>query len=188
MAEFSVTVQSWLLSGSNDAPTVSGFLFGTLSALAAGMIVNAIRWHTVDRIHYLTGVPRRSHNNPRLADQMPSFEHLVRVQFRYYECYANMFVSLAFLAACYRANHSVSSEVWLAFVVVELILWSASRRTLAVYHTRLLLISPGCQESKTIDRKTKKCYTPESPSRRKIVSVFVPAMRNRALRQYYRNR
>lgn len=136
-ARFSVSLQEWLGAAPDTVPTLAGFLFGTLAAIAAGLIVNAVRWHLVDPLHYASGVPRRNWNYSQLPAQVEAFRYLVTAQFRYYECYANTMVAISFTFAAIAATTGVSREGVAAFLAVELVLWSASRRTLLNYHQRV---------------------------------------------------
>lgn len=181
LARISPTVNGWLTSGANEVSTVSGFLFGTLAAVAAGLVINAIRWHTVDPLHYASGVPRKSWDYSRLPEQILAFQYLVSNQFRYYECYANTMVAIAFSSAVWFATTDpVDPAMVAAFFTIQFILWSASRRTLLNYHRRIgAFLSEQDSESQplaeTIDQSVPSWYTQRVAIRRyrKIIFPFV---------------
>lgn len=52
VSDFLPAVEPWLRGGDNP-PTVGGFLYGTLAALASGLTISAIRWLTLDQLHHL---------------------------------------------------------------------------------------------------------------------------------------
>ena len=181
VARISPTVDAWLRAGADEVPTVSGFLFGTLAAIAAGLVINAIRWHTVDPLHYASGVPRKRWDYPRLADQVAAFQYLVANQFRYYECYANTMVAIAFSSAVWFATaDSIDATAVAAFLAIQFVLWSASRRTLLNYHRRIgAFLGEQYPEKKplanTIDQSVPYGYTRRVAVRRyrKIIFPFV---------------
>src|SRR5437667_438340 len=39
------------------APSVGGFLYGTLASTAAGLVVSGVRWAVVDQVYHRTGIP-----------------------------------------------------------------------------------------------------------------------------------
>src|SRR4051812_48830029 len=54
---FSPTLRGWFALNPAAAPTLGGFLYLTVAALAAGMTVSAMRWVIVDSFHACTGLP-----------------------------------------------------------------------------------------------------------------------------------
>ena len=165
VAHLSPTLSTWLSTTPVSGPTMSGFLFSTFAATGAGLVVNAVRWHLVDPIHYVTGVPRKTWDYPRLPNQVQAFQFLITNQFRYYECYANTMVSVAFAVGVWLTTSSVlTAEFCATILVIEFVLWSASRRTLSNYHRRIAafldhLDSRTANPTSLIDQKCEECYT-----------------------------
>jgi hypothetical protein len=160
-------IQQWLAVAPQVSPTIGGFLYSTLGAVGAGIFVNAFRWQVVDRLHHLTGVPKRTWDYSRLPSQLGAFQFLVSNQFRYYECYANLLVSIGFTFVVYAVNDKLAIGVWVAFWCVEVVLWNASRRTLVNYHARIgafLGPSPDLASS-YVDRTKHVRYTSPGPRR-----------------------
>lgn len=150
----SPTVNSWFSVSAESTPTIGGFLFGTVAAIATGLLVNAIRWHTVDPLHFATGVPRKCWDYPRAPDHVPALQFLVANQFRYYECYANSAVAIALAATIWlRAGDRPSPWLLLGIATLELLLWSASRRTLCNYHRRINAFLANTLEPREPDSK-----------------------------------
>ena len=176
----SPTVANWLTVNPDASPTIGGFLFGTIAAVAAGLVVNAIRWHIVDPLHYASGVPRKNWDYSKLPQQMAAFQFLVSNQFRYYECYANMMVAFAFTSAIWMGSTAnISGNVVAVFLCVELVLWNASRRTLKNYHLRIAaflrqLDAPQHREPESvIDPRRFDRYTGRSTVRRRVIFPFL---------------
>ena len=89
----SPTVASWLNASQQAAPTVAGLLLLTVASLASGLVVSVIRWAVVDTIHHRTGVPAPDWEFANLQDRLSGFLAIVENHYRYYQCYANMFVA-----------------------------------------------------------------------------------------------
>jgi len=80
--------------GVEGSPTLSGFLSGTLEAIAAGLTVSTLRWLVIDTFHHRSGVRPPHWDFARLAGGAAAFEILVDIHYRYYKFYANMVVAL----------------------------------------------------------------------------------------------
>jgi len=188
LGRVSAVIGHWLATSPDASTTISGFMFGTLAAVGAGLIVNAIRWHVVDPLHYASGVPRKIWDYPTLPHQVSTFQYLVDKQFRYYECYANMMVAISLSSAIWFATSASVDLVLVAlFIAIQLVLWSASRRTLLNYHSRVAVFlrhhtgrSDGSIE--TIDPPTRNCYTSTSMVRRRRgIFAFILRRKKRPL-------
>src|SRR5947209_7139215 len=70
---FSPTLRAWLATGPADAPTIGGFLYLTVAALAAGMTVSAVRWAVVDTLHRWTGLPAPPLDFAKLGRNVEAF-------------------------------------------------------------------------------------------------------------------
>lgn len=133
----SETVRLWLGADPSANQTIGGFLHSTVAAVGAGMLINAVRWHTVDLLHHLTGVPKKNWDYSQLPERIDAFRFLVGNQFRYYEFYSNTFVASAIAFTAWAITQkSVPAWLVICFLSGEIVLWSASRRTLSHYLCR----------------------------------------------------
>jgi hypothetical protein len=180
VGRFIPVVRESLMVSSASAPTVEGFLFVTLAAIGLGLLVNAVRWQIIDNLHYWTGVPRRSWDYSMLPDRIGAFQYLVANQFRYYECYSNLVVAVgASHGSAELAGHATWSERTIVAVIL-VILWNASRKTLANYHSRIgAFLTAGLQrdsvDAEIVDQVENVRYTPIrsiGPRQRVIRSKF----------------
>lgn len=133
--------QVWLTSGSaENAPTIGGFLYGTLASMAAGLIVSALRWMVVDKVYHRTGIREPRWDFQKLSENLAAFEGLVANHYRYYQCYSNLMLSIALLYTIRFPTipHGTARGIWLdlAFVLTEVILFFGSRDTLRKYYRR----------------------------------------------------
>lgn len=143
---FSPAIQSWLATAPADPPTIGGFLYLTVAALAAGMTVSAIRWALVDRLHHLTGLPPPSLDFGTLGKNVEAFVLLIDIHYRHYQFYANMLVAVAIAYVCYRVRMASPLHVgWpdIAFLVLEGVFLITSRDTLRKYYSRSRQLLPA---------------------------------------------
>lgn len=137
---FSETVRRWLGTSSQQSPTVGGFLYVTLGAIAAGLMVSTIRWMLIDRIHHRTGIHQPTWEFSALGNKLAAFELLVASHYFYYKFHANMLVAVAFTFFAYAMgtpNRGLGFiGISLSFVIVETVLWVGSRDTLRKYYQR----------------------------------------------------
>ncbi len=136
---FSPTIRVWLGSAPADAPTVGGFLYLTIAATAAGLVASTVRWAVIDTLHHLTGVPRPKWNFSRLQRNISAFNLIVEHQYRYYQSYSNMVVSLVFLYAARRSSLGLTPIVdWtdITLFVLIFIFFLGSRDTICKYVER----------------------------------------------------
>ena len=146
---FSETVATWL-GPEATGPSVGGFLFGTLASIGAGLIVSAVRWMLVDRVHHWTGLRRPSWNMVALQRHLDAFKLLVEDHYRYYQFYANMWVACILSYAAYNIAYgflsSGNSVADVAFLLLLVVLFAASRNTLKKYYERTAeLLGRPCQ-------------------------------------------
>lgn len=140
IAPYSETVRSWLGTPSATAPTVGGFLYVTLAAVALGMTASVIRWLILDWLHHHTGIQRPNWDFSLLQPNLGGFLMIVESHYRYYQCYGNMFVSLGIVAI---------GQIWLPVLPPEKnrlllagilllmdLFYVASRDALAKYYGR----------------------------------------------------
>lgn len=71
---FSPTIRSWLEPSSLvTAPTLGSFLYVLLGSLAAGLIISALRWATLDTFHHATGLAAPALNFATLPQNLEAF-------------------------------------------------------------------------------------------------------------------
>ena len=137
---FSPTVRTWFSSPTDNSPAVAGFLYVLLASTAVGLIVSAIRWAVIDRVHAWTGLPSPQWDYAALNDRLPAFQVLVQHHYRYYQFYSNLLVAVIL---AYSAR-SAALRIWPgqggwtdgAVLLVVAILIAGSRDTLRKYHQR----------------------------------------------------
>lgn len=120
-------------------PTIGGFLYLTLAAIAAGMTVSAIRWAVVDTLHAKTGLKLPPLDFARLGENVNAFTLLIEIHYRHYQFYANMLVATAIAYVSYRIAVGVFRGPWwidCGFVVLEGVFFATSRDTLGKYYAR----------------------------------------------------
>ena len=137
---FSPTVNSWLLTSQHRGPTVAGFMYVTLASLVSGLTVSAVRWALLDTLHHATGIRPPYWDFRRLDNRLKGFLALVENHYRYYQFFGGMFIAVAFT---YRAWLIwLGKPIWeiswatACFLVLEGIMFAASRDTLRKYYTR----------------------------------------------------
>lgn len=139
-------VDVWLSAVSTDAPTLGGFLFFTVAALAVGMTVSAVRWAIVDTIHYRTGLAPPPLDFSRLGVRVMAYQLLIEIHYRHYQFYANMFVALGLAWSAHRLNFGLDNPFGMADGIVmalEFVFLVTSRDTLRKYHVRLGQLLPA---------------------------------------------
>lgn len=139
LSEFSPTLQSWFAASSADAPSIGGFLYLTVAAIAAGMTVSALRWAIVDTFHSLTGLTLPNLDFSRLGENVSAFTLLIDIHYRHYQFYANTAVATVIAYACYRIKLGAASPLGVVdagVAILELIFIATSRDTLRKYYSR----------------------------------------------------
>jgi hypothetical protein len=145
-SQFSVTLKSWFATTPSDVPTIGGFLYLTVSSIAAGMTVSALRWAAIDSIHRRTGLPMPNLEFARLGANVTAFGLLIEIHYRHYQFYSNMFVATAIAYVCY---HVKLGTIWplewidLGFVILESVFFATSRDTLKKYYARASQLLSG---------------------------------------------
>ncbi len=130
----------WLTGTSAAGPTIGGFLFVTVAAVAAGMTASAVRWAFLDWLHRLTGVPRPPWDDSALDRKLAAFDYLVENHYRYYQFYGNTFVAVLFSYGIWRlsAEGQGTAPGWTDACVlfVEGVFFAGSRDALRKYFSR----------------------------------------------------
>lgn len=140
-------LRPWLALSAEQSPTIGGFLYLTVAAIAVGMVVSAVRWAVIDTIHAWTGLPLPSLDFGRLGENVDAFSLLIEIHYRHYQFYANMLVATLAAYACYRFQTPPPPSVGLldgGVAALLMVFAAASRDTLAKYYRRSqqLLRSP----------------------------------------------
>ncbi len=137
VAHHSEVVQAWIGGSVPDAPSLGGFLYLTIAAVFAGLVVSTIRWATIDLLHHLSGLRMPAWNFSRLATRQAEFSLLVDAHYRYYQFYANSMIGILFFAV--SRSIAVGFSIWelLAYTALEILFWAGSRDTLRKYYERV---------------------------------------------------
>lgn len=67
--------------------------------MATGMVLGALRWLILDRIHHRTGIQPPTRNFAAVHDARETFEYFVEMHYRYYEFYGHMLLATLFVFA-----------------------------------------------------------------------------------------
>jgi len=135
----SPTISGWLgPGGSGGEPTIGAFLYVLLGSLAAGLMVSALRWATIDTLHHRTGVKPPSLDFSKLQEKLDAFVLVVEAYYRFYQYYSNMAVAILIAGACRldALGNLGSFRVWMTSLVAEAVLLAGSRDALIRYYDR----------------------------------------------------
>lgn len=125
-----------------NAPTVGGFLYATLSSVAAGVTISSLRWILIDIIICkIFKVKKRELDFKRLVGKEEAFSFINENHYRYYQYYANMLVAI-FIAYILRIVVVCGGEVYfwnkremvllVGFLMIEIVLgigaWDTRRK------------------------------------------------------------
>jgi hypothetical protein len=139
LSRFSPSLQALFAIVPAGAPTIGGFLYLTLAAMAVGMTVTAIRWVVIDQLHRVTGLPPPHLDFSKLPGKVESLALLIEIHYRHYQFYANMAVALVIAYGCYRMSLETIYEAgWpdSAFLFLQGVFLAMSRDTLRKYYRR----------------------------------------------------
>ncbi len=139
---FSQTVRTWLTGTTTDGPTIGGFLYVTLAAIAAGMTVSTVRWATIDQLHHRTGLRSPNWDYGKLQQNLSAFNLIVEHQYRFYQFYSNMFVAILFLYAIRQVFVAFlfQDAVDVGCLLLMCIFFAGSRNTIRQYYCRVQMI------------------------------------------------
>jgi len=156
ISDFLPSVDAWFGFGSS-APTVGGFLYGTLGSIATGLTLSAIRSMTLDRIHHATGIPSPNWDFARLQQHLPAFQGAVENHYRYYQFYGNMLLALVLIPIAPNARSRWLSAMpgWIIGTTLLVVYFHASRDALSKYYARTAAMLVPCsspEESKNDER------------------------------------
>ena len=158
IALVSPAVQVWLLGSTASGPNVSGFMYVSITSVATGMTVSAVRWATVDSLHAVTGLVRPAWDDSRLSERLQGFEALVENHYRYYQFYANMLVALALAYPTWRvsAGSGLFQPTDLGFLLVEGVFLAASRDALRRYYHRSAILLGTRERQVSHDKRSRQ--------------------------------
>ncbi len=145
LAPYAAPVRAWLAAAPPDSPSVGGFLYLTLAALAAGMTVSAARWAVVDTLHAATGLKAPPLDFARLGRATAAFQLLIDIHYQHYLFYSNMLLATAAAYLGQRLYHGSVGVGWsdAAFAAAEAVFLLTSRDCLRKYYARAgQLLSP----------------------------------------------
>lgn len=170
------TFADWFAATSADPaqPTVGGFLYVTLVAIAAGLTASTVRWLLIDTMHHWSGIRRPAWDDSKLHGRIDAFEALVTAHYRFYQFYANSIVSLVLVlvARLRNAEQLRVGSADLALMMLIILYWVGSRDTLVRYYGRAaVLLGPSNKES-SHDQRTSP-QGKEHPRRRRSAHLGV---------------
>lgn len=160
----SPTIRTWLHTTAASDPTVGGFLYMTLAAVAAGLLASTVRWLTVDALHAMTGLRRPPFNYARLAQRIAGFDLLVRHHYEYYKFHGNMLVALVFWTIARRVGQADIRQgidaLDLLGVLLIVVLFVASRDNLRNYYQRTCMLLGSLPETPPL-RSSPRALPPQ---------------------------
>lgn len=138
LRDSSPILQSWFVANPANAPTIGGFLYLTVAAMAVGMTVSAFRWLLVDTLHRFLGLTAPRLDFRSLGPNVEAFGLLIDIHYQHYLHYSNEAVALAIAYVAFRLKLGIITPVWsdLGFILLEAVLLLASRDTLRKYFLR----------------------------------------------------
>jgi hypothetical protein len=93
----SPTVRLWIGTVPEQAPTLGGFLYTTIAAIAAGLTVSTLRWLLIDTLHHRTGLCPPKWDFGRLDQRVAAYEQLIAIHYHYYQAFGGMVIALVWL-------------------------------------------------------------------------------------------
>lgn len=135
---FSPTIRMWLGSVPEQAPTLGGFLYTTIAAIAAGLTVSALRWLILDTLHHCTGLRPPPWDFRRLGQRVAAYEHLIAIHYHYYQAFGGMVIALPWLLISrHWGQQAVSLDVLdVGLVLLAVLFFFGSRDALRKYYAR----------------------------------------------------
>lgn len=127
----------WLGQSTENAPTIGGFLYATIAAVALGQLTSTVRWLLIDPVHHHTGIAKPAWNFSRLPQTIAAFDRLIEDHFRYYQFHANGLVAVITAAILHWTANGFRVSQCLLLIVVVSLLYIGSRDTLAKYYRRV---------------------------------------------------
>ncbi len=145
LSSFSDTLSSWLGS-SDQGVAIGGFFYVIIVSLVAGLVISAIRSTILDSLHHKTGIAPPQLNYSKLQLNKDAFNIVIEGLYRYYQFYANMFIAVLLAYALrmmsVRSWDKYESLLFLLALVLEILLFRASRESLRSCYQRLEEVLP----------------------------------------------
>lgn len=119
--------------------SLTGWIIVLLGSLGVGIILSALRWLLIDTLHHCTGLTAPPLDFALLQDRLDVFLVAVEHNYRFYQFYSNLCVSLLVVIA-HHFLQPQSAWPWPAYLglgALELLLLLASRDCLSRYYQRL---------------------------------------------------
>lgn len=139
-ADIAPPLRAWLGTAPENAPTIAGFLFISVGAVAAGLTVSTVRWLVIDTLHHRTGIRAPQWDFASFERNVVAYGVLTEIHYRYYQFYANTLVALVWAYGVRRTTHGWTSSPfgWLDIGLFGLIVlfFLGSRDTLQKYYRR----------------------------------------------------
>jgi hypothetical protein len=136
---YSPELQHWFAATPPEAPTLGGFLYLTVAALAVGMTVNAVRWVVLDSIHARTGLLPPDLDFSRLAGREQALALLIDIHYKHFQFHGSMFIATAMAYLSHRASTGFVGQMGgfdVGVVALEVVFFLASRDILRKYYRR----------------------------------------------------
>lgn len=132
-------VGQWLGALPDNAPTLSGFLYGTVASVAAGLTVQSVRWLVIDSLHHWTGIRPKHWDFSLFQEKLAAYDKLTENHYRFHQFYGGSLVALTWLlAARHLAAMSLHSDrVDVGILLLVVLFWLGSRDSLAKYYRRV---------------------------------------------------
>lgn len=131
-------VTAWLGTGlAQDAPTLAGFLYVTLTSIFAGLVASTLRWLLVDSLLQLLGIRQPQWNLQRLGERVSAFTMLIDIHYRYYQFYGNSFIAITFFLAIHWTQGQGTSLQFVFGPVMLVLLFLGACDTLRKYYKRV---------------------------------------------------
>lgn len=87
-------LRTWMGSSCSAAPTVGGFLYTTVAAVAAGVTVSTVRWLVLDTLHHRTGLRPPAWNFSLLDQRVSAYAILIEIHYHHYLFHGNMEIAI----------------------------------------------------------------------------------------------
>jgi hypothetical protein len=139
LSYFSDSLNVWMGITSPDAPTLGGFLYTTVAAVAAGMTVSTVRWAVLDTMHHRTGIRSPRWDFSLLGPNVEAFQMLVEIHYKYYLFYSNSCVALLWSYGLRRWAIGWAAPIGgldLLIPALMILFYLASRDSLRRYYQR----------------------------------------------------
>lgn len=131
-------VQSVASLESLSAMSISSLVLFVLLSIAAGLLVQTIRWLLIDTFHHHTGIRPGKWDFAKLPSNLSAFDGLTENHYRFYQFYAGMVIGLIWILICHQyAQHINLGTTDLVIVAITVLMLLGSRDTLRKYYSRL---------------------------------------------------